>query len=199
MTRLLPSLFNCHPVYLIYMLSMSWEMPGWMNHKLESRLPREISTTSDIQMHAKLLQSCLTLNSPTDCGPTGPSVHGILQARILEWIAISFSRASSQPSDQNLVSYVSCMAGGFFTISTPWETPRYASNTTLMAESQEDLKFLLMRVKEESEKAGLKLNIKKMKIMTSSPITSWQIEGENVEAVIDFLGFQNHCRWCLQL
>ena len=150
-------------------------------------------------MHAKLLQSCLTLNSPTDCGPTGPSVHGILQARILEWIAISFSRASSQPSDQNLVSYVSCMAGGFFTISTPWETPRYASNTTLMAESQEDLKFLLMRVKEESEKAGLKLNIKKMKIMTSSPITSWQIEGENVEAVIDFLGFQNHCRWCLQL
>ena len=129
----------------------------------------------------------------------GCSVHGTFQARILEWIAISFSRASSQPSDQNLVSYVSCMAGGFFTISTPWETPRYASNTTLMAESQEDLKFLLMRVKEESEKAGLKLNIKKMKIMTSSPITSWQIEGENVEAVIDFLGFQNHCRWCLQL
>ena len=107
MTRLLPSLFNCHPVYLIYMLSMSWEMPGWMNHKLESRLPREISTTSDIQMHAKLLQSCLTLNSPTDCGPTGPSVHGILQARILEWIAISFSRASSQPRDGACISYIS--------------------------------------------------------------------------------------------
>ena len=156
---------------------MSWEMPGWMNHKLESRLPREISTTSDIQMHAKLLQSCLTLNSPTDCGPTGPSVHGILQARILEWIAISFSRASSQPSDQNLVSYVSCMAGGFFTISTPWETPRYASNTTLMAESQEDLKFLLMRVKEESEKAGLKLNIQKTKIVAACSTSSWQIEG----------------------
>ena len=122
-----------------------------------------------------------------DCNLSGSSVHGIFQARILEWIAISFSRASSQPSDQNLVSYVSCMAGGFFTMSTPWETPRYASNTTLMAESQEDLKFLLMRVKEESEKAGLKLNIKKMKIMTSSPITSWQIEGENVEAVTDFI------------
>ena len=84
------------------------------------------------------------------------------------------------------------MAGGFFTISTPLETPRYAYNTTLMAESQEDLKFLLMRVKEESKKAGLKLNIKKMKIVTSSPITSWQIEGGNVEAVIDFLGLQNH-------
>ena len=76
---------------------------------------------------------------------------------------------------------------------------RYAEYTTLMAKSKEELKSFLMRVKEESEKAGLKLNIKKMKIMTSSPITSWQIEGENVEAVIDFLGFQNHCRWCLQL
>ena len=156
----------------------SWEMPGWMNHKLESRLPREISTTSDIQMHAKLLQSYPTLNNPMDCGPTGPSAHGILQARILEWIAISFSRGSSQPRDQTLVPYVSCMTGRFFTIGTLWETPRYAYNTTLMAESQEDLKFLLMRVKEESKKAGLKLNIKKMKSMTSSPITSWQIEGE---------------------
>ena len=68
---------------------------------------------------------------------------------------------------------------------------RYADDTTLMAESEEELKSLLMRVKEENEKAGLKLNIQKTKIMTSSPITSWQIEGEKVEAVTDFLGLQN--------
>ena len=64
---------------------------------------------------------------------------------------------------------------------------RYVDDTTLMGESKEDLKSLLMRVKEESEKAGLTLNIKKTKIMTSSPITSWQIEGEKMEAVTDFL------------
>ena len=69
---------------------------------------------------------------------------------------------------------------------------RYADDTTLMAESKEELKSLLMRVKEESEKAGLKLNMQKMKIMTSRPITSWQIEGENVKAMTDilFLGSQ---------
>ena len=64
---------------------------------------------------------------------------------------------------------------------------RYADDTTLMAENEEELKSLLMRVKEESEKAGFKLNIQKTKIMASSPITSWQIEGEMVEAVTDFL------------
>ena len=64
---------------------------------------------------------------------------------------------------------------------------RYADNTTLMAESEEELKSLLMRVKEESEKAGLKLNIKNTKIMASSPITSWQIGGKKVEAVTDYL------------
>ena len=64
---------------------------------------------------------------------------------------------------------------------------RYADVTTLMAESEEELKSLLMRVKEESEKPGLKLNIQKMKIIAPSPITSWQIEGENVEAVTDFI------------
>ena len=67
-----------------------------------------------------------------------------------------------------------------------------------MAESEE-LKSLLLKVKEESEKAGLKLNIQKTKIMASSPITSWQIDGETVETVIDyFWGLQNHCRWWLQ-
>ena len=73
---------------------------------------------------------------------------------------------------------------------------RYADDTTLMAESEEDLKSLLMKVKEESEKLGLKLNIQKTKIMASGPTTSWQIEGETVETVRDFIfGLQNHCRW----
>ena len=76
---------------------------------------------------------------------------------------------------------------------------RYADDTTLMAESKEELKMLLIKVKEESEKAGLKLNIQKTKIMASSSITSWQIDGETVETVTDyFLGLQNHCRWWLQ-
>ena len=88
----------CHPAYLTYMQSTSWEMPGWMRHKLESRLPGEISTTS------------------------------------------------------------------------------YADDTTLMAESEGEIKSLLMKVKEDSEKAGLKLNNQKSKIMASGPITSWQID-----------------------
>ena len=73
----------------------------------------------------------------------------------------------------------------------------YADDTTLMAESEEELKSLLMKVKEESEKVDLKHNIQKMKIMASGPITSWQINGETVETVSDFIsgGFQNHCRW----
>ena len=74
---------------------------------------------------------------------------------------------------------------------------RYADDTTLMGESEEELRSLLMKVKEESERVGLKLNIQKMKIMSSSPITSWQIDGETVETVADFIfwGLQNHCRW----
>ena len=73
---------------------------------------------------------------------------------------------------------------------------RYADDTTLMAESEEELKSLLMTVKEESEKVGLKLNIQKTKIMASGPITSWQTDGETVETVTDFIsGLQNHCRW----
>ena len=72
----------------------------------------------------------------------------------------------------------------------------YADDTTLMAESEEELKSLLMKVKEESEKVGLKLDIQKM-IMASGPITSWEIDGETVETVSDviFGGLQNHCRW----
>ena len=73
---------------------------------------------------------------------------------------------------------------------------RYADETTLMAESEEELKSLLMKVKQESEKDCLKVNIQKTKIMASGPITSWQINGETVESVRPyFLGLQNHCRW----
>ena len=108
----------CHPAYLTYMQSTSWEMLDRKKHKLDSRSPGEISITSDMQM------------------------------------------------------------------------------TPLMAESEEELRSLLMKVKEESEKVGLKLNIQKTKIMASGPITSWQTDGETLETVADFvfLGLQNHCR-----
>ena len=76
---------------------------------------------------------------------------------------------------------------------------RYADDTSLLAESEEEVKSLLMKVKEESEKVGLKLNIQKTKIMASSPITSWEMDRETVETVVDFFGgggeLQNHCRW----
>ena len=73
----------------------------------------------------------------------------------------------------------------------------YADDTTLMAESEEEVKSLLMKVKVESEKVGLKLNIQKTKIMASGPITPWEIDGETVETVSNFIlgGLQNHCRW----
>ena len=74
---------------------------------------------------------------------------------------------------------------------------RYVDDTTLMAESEEELKSLLMKVKEESEKVGLNLNIRKTKIMASGPITPWEIDGETAETVsrLYFLGLQHHCRW----
>ena len=76
----------------------------------------------------------------------------------------------------------------------------YADDTTLMAESEEELKSLLRKVKEESEKVDLNFNIQKTKIMASDPITSWEIDGETVETVAEFIfgGLQNHCRWLLQ-
>ena len=102
------------------------------------------------------------------------TVHGVLKARILKWFAIPFSSQISRRNINNL---------------------RYADDTTLMAESEE-LKSLLMKVKEESEKVGLKLNIQKPKIMASSPITSWQINRDSGSSDrLSFLGLQNHCRW----
>ena len=83
-----------------------------------------------------------------------------------------------------------------------WKTKNlwYADNTTLLAESEEELKSLLIKVKEENENVGLNLNIQETKIMASGPITSWQIGKETVETVIDFIfgGLQNHCWWWLQ-
>ena len=86
---------------------------------------------------------------------------------------------------------------GIKTAGTNINNLRYADDTTLMAENEEEVKSLLMKVKDESEKVGLKLNIHKTKIMASGPITSWEIDGETVEMVSDFIfgGFQNHCRW----
>ena len=100
-------------------------------------------------------QSCQTLCNPIDCSPPGSSIHGIFQARVLEWSAIAFSG--------------------------------YVDDTTLMAESGKELKNILMKVKEESDKAGLKLSIKKTKIMASGPIISWQVGGETMETVTDFI------------
>ena len=79
-------------------------------------------------MCAQLLRSCATLCDPMDCSPRGLSVQGILQARILEWVAMPFSRASSRPRDQAPISCVSCVAGGFFTTSATWEAPLKDNN-----------------------------------------------------------------------
>ena len=86
---------------------------------------------------------------------------------------------------------------GFKIVGRNIKKLRYADDTTRMAESEEELKSLLMKGKEESEEVGLKLNIQKTKIFTSGPITSWQVDGETVETVSDFIFFffQNHCRW----
>ena len=110
-----------------------------------------------------------------DCSLPGPSVHGIFQARVLEWVTIPFSRGSSWPRDLTWVSHI---AGRHFTVWATREAP--------MAEGEE-LKGLLMKVKEESEKADLKLNIQKTKVIASGPITSWQIDRERMETVTDYI------------
>ena len=179
---------------------------------------------------------------PQDCSLLGSAVHGILKARILEWMAIPFSRDLPDPR-------IESRSPAFQADSLPFEPPgkvgiiilsevmtnicyyymssclfnlyaeyimrntgleesqtgikiagrninnlRYADDTTLMAESEAELKSLLMKVKEESEKVCLKLNIQKTDIMASCPITSWEIDGESMEAESDlFFGLQNHC------
>ena len=90
------------------------------------------------------------------------------------------SRGSSEPRDRTHIFYGSCIAGRLFSAEPPGKSNLCLSHHTLMAESEEELKSLLMKVKEDSEKVGLKLNIQKTKIMASGPITSWQIDGETV-------------------
>ena len=163
---------------------------------------------------AKSHQSCPTLCDPIDGSSTGSSVPGILQARILEWVAIAFSNVLSRlvitflpRSKHLLILWLQSPCAVILeppkiksaTVSTVSPSIchevagrninnfRYADDTTLMAESEEELKSLLMKVKVESEKVGLKLNIQKTKIMASSPITSWEIDGETVSDFI-FLG-----------
>ena len=88
------------------------------------------------------------------------------------------------------------LLAGIKSAESSFNSLRYADDTTLMEESEEELKSPLMKVKEESEKAGLKLNIQKTKIMASGPITAWEIDGENVESIrFNFLGLQNQCGW----
>ena len=116
------------------------------------------------------------------CDPPVSSVHGVLWTRILEWVAISFSKGSSYPGIelQSPTLQVDSL------LTEPSGKPCYVENN-MNVESEEEPKSLLMKVKEESEKVGLKLNIQKTKIMASGPITSWQIDGETVETVSDFI------------
>ena len=135
----------CHSAYLTYMQSES---------------------------ESEVAQSCPTLCDPVDCSAPGSFVHGILQARILGWVAISRldeAQAGIKTAGRNINNL------------------RYADDTTLMAESKEELKSLLMKVKEEREKVGLVFNIQKTKIMASVPITSQQIDGETMKTVTDFI------------
>ena len=131
-----------------------------------------------------------------DCSLPGSSVHGIFQARVLEWGAIAFSLYAEYIMRNAELDEAQA---GIKIAGRNINNLRYADDTTLMAENKEELKSLLMKVKEESEKVGLKLNIQKTKIMASSPITSMQIDREAMETVTDyFWGLQNHFRWGLK-
>ena len=123
-------------------------MLGWMKHKLESKLPGEISITSDMQMTPPLWQK-VKRNSKA--------------------AGLEETQAGIKIARRNINNL------------------RYADDTTLVAENEEELKSLLMKVKVESEKVGLKLNIQKTKIMASGPTTSWEIDGQTVETVSDFI------------
>ena len=121
-----------------------------------------------------------------DCSPPGFSVHGILNAGILEQIAFPVSRGSSWSRDWTQVSHIETGSPALLDesqagIKNPGRNInnlKYAVGTTLMTRSEQELKSLLMKVEEESEKSGLKLNIQKAMIMASGPITSWQIDGK---------------------
>ena len=160
------------------------------------------------ESESKVAQSCPTLCNPMDYSLLGSSVHGIFQARVLEWVAIFllqgiFLNLDLLHCSQTL--YLLSHLGSPYAEYIMWNAKldeaqvgikiagrninnlRYATDNTLMAESEEELKSLLMKVNEETEKAGLKVNIQKTKIMASGPITSWQIDGETMETVRDFI------------
>ena len=128
-----------------------------------------------VKSEREVAQSCLTLSDPMDCMQPTRLLHPWDYPGKTGVGAIAFSEIAGRNTN-NI---------------------RYADDTTLMAESEEGPKSLLMKVREESENVGLKLNIQKTKIMASGPITSWQIDGETVETESDFIlgGSKNHCRW----
>ena len=156
---------------------------------------------------ARLLQSCLTLLDPMNCNLPGSSVqeipwaeywsgcHALVQGifttqginvRLLHWRLILYCWATGKALYAGYIMW----NGGLYGIKIARRNInnlRYTNDTTLITETEEELKSFLMRVKDEREKAGLKLNIKKSKILLSGLLTSWQIEGEKVEAVTNFL------------
>ena len=131
-----------------------------------------------VKSESEVAQLCPTLSSPMDCSPPGSSVHGISQARILEWGDTEYIMRNAGLQEAQ---------AGIKIAGRNINNLRYADDTTLMTESEEELKSFLMKVKEESEKVSLKLNIQKTKIMASGPITSWEIDEETVETVTDFI------------
>ena len=132
-----------------------------------------------MKSESEVAQSCPTLSDPMDCSLPGSSVHRIFQARVLEWGAIA--EYIMQNAGLNEAQARIKISGRNI------NNLRYAYDTTFMAESEEELKSHLMKEKEESEKVGLKLNIQKTKIIASGPTTSWEIDGETVETVADFI------------
>ena len=175
-----------------------------MKHKLESRFPGVISIISDMQQRRQwqptpvfLPGKSHGLRSLVGCSPWGHC-----ESDTTEWLCFHFSLSYIGEGNDNPLQ-CSCLGnprdGGawwaaVYGVSLSWtrlkwlrsSSSRYADDTTLMAE-REELKSLLMKVKEESENVGLKLNIQKAKIMASGPITSWQIDGETMETVTDFI------------
>ena len=157
---------------------------------------------------SSVAQLCLTLCDPMDCStPDVPVHHQLLELTQTNAHWVSDAIQPSPPAfnlsqHQGLLQWIRLdeAQAGIKIAGKNINNLRYADDTTLMAESKEELKSLLMKVKEESEKVGLKLNIQKTKIMASSLITSWQIDGETVATATDFIfwGPQYHCRWLLQ-
>ena len=172
----------CHPAYLTSMQSTSCEMPGWMKHKLESRFPGEIS----VQFSRSVVSdSATSWTAARQASLSLTNSQSLLKPMSIE---------SEMPSNYLILCCPLLKIAG-----RSINNLKHADNTTLVAESEEELKSLLMKVKEESEKVGLILNVHKTKIMATGPITSWQINGETMETVTGSFvgggGLQNHCRW----